>query len=63
MLTLFRADENLSEIEVSENPFSVKTERERAVEDKNMPVYRAMFRKKLISVSYLGIFISNSFLS
>lgn len=51
MLTLFRADENLSEIEVSENPFSVKTERERAVEDKNMPVYRAMFRKKLISVS------------
>ena len=51
MLTLFRADENLSEIEISENPFPVKTERERAVEDKNMPVYRAMFRKKLISVS------------
>lgn len=45
ILTLFRADENLSEIEVSENPFSVKTERERAVEDKNMPVYRAMFEK------------------
>jgi tRNA (guanine-N7-)-methyltransferase len=46
MFALFRANENLSEIAVTENPFPVKTEREQAVEDKVLPVYRAMFEKK-----------------
>ncbi len=45
MFELFRADERLKEVAVAENPFPVKTERERAVEDKGLPVYRAMWRK------------------
>lgn len=43
MFELFRSDARLVEIEVAENPFAVKTEREKAVEDKGLPVYRAMF--------------------
>ncbi len=31
--------------DVSENPFPLKTEREGAVEERGLPVYRAMFRK------------------
>ena len=46
MFGLFRENENLQEIEVNENPFPVKTEREKAVEDKDLPVYRRMFVKK-----------------
>lgn len=45
MFALFRANENLSEIAVQENPFPVKTEREQAVEDKELPVYRALWQK------------------
>lgn len=45
MFELFRADERLEEIEMVGNPFPVKTEREKAVEDKELPVYRAMFIK------------------
>ena len=43
MFELFREDERLTEIAVEENLFPVKTEREKAVEDKDLPVYRAMF--------------------
>ncbi|MBX7171413.1 MAG: tRNA (guanosine(46)-N7)-methyltransferase TrmB [Pyrinomonadaceae bacterium] len=43
MFELFRENEDLQEIEVSENPFPVKTEREKAVEDKDLPVYRRIF--------------------
>ena len=43
MLELFRANENLNEITTDENPFPVKTEREKAVEEKGLPVYRAMY--------------------
>ena len=43
MFELFRENENLCEIEVNENPFPVKTEREKAVEDKDLPVYRRIF--------------------
>ena len=43
---LFRADKRFGEEVVSENVFPVKTEREKAVEDKGLPVYRAMFEKK-----------------
>ena len=45
MFDLFRADNRLLEQRVDENPFPVKTEREKAVEDKGLPVYRAMFEK------------------
>ena len=45
MFALFRANERLEEIETAANPFPVKTEREQAVEDKELPVYRAMFEK------------------
>ena len=46
MFELFRKEERLSEVEAAENPFPVKTEREKAVEDKALPVYRALFVKK-----------------
>jgi tRNA (guanine-N7-)-methyltransferase len=45
MFELFRENEFLREIEVSENPFPVKTEREKAVEEKNMLIYRRIFEK------------------
>lgn len=43
MFALFRADPRLTEKDISENPFPVKTEREKAVEDKALPVYRSTF--------------------
>ena len=45
MFDLFRGNGSFSEIETSENPFPVKTEREQSVEDRNLPVYRKMFKK------------------
>ncbi len=45
MFDLFREETRLNEIGIAENPFPVKTEREKAVEDKNLPVYRSMFSK------------------
>lgn len=45
MFKRFRANANLRETEKSENPFPVKTERETAVEEKGLPVYRKMFEK------------------
>lgn len=46
MFALFRENEQLREVEINENPFPVKTEREIAVEDKDLPVYRRIFEKK-----------------
>ncbi len=46
MFELFRANNLLHETEITENPFSVKTEREMAVEGKNLPVYRRIFEKR-----------------
>ena len=46
MFELFRAAEGLIEIEVKENRFPIKTEREKAVEDKDLPVYRALWQKR-----------------
>ena len=46
MFEFFRADKRLKEVEITENPFPVKTEREIAVEDKDLPVYRRIFEKK-----------------
>lgn len=45
MFELFRANEKLIETPTAENPFPVKTERETAVEEKNLPIYRTMFVK------------------
>lgn len=43
MFELFRGNKGLQEIEINANPFPVRTERETAVEDKGLPVYRAVF--------------------
>lgn len=47
MFCLFRENANLRETVIAENPFPVKTEREAAVEEKELPVFRTMFVKKL----------------
>ncbi|HSI88030.1 MAG TPA: tRNA (guanosine(46)-N7)-methyltransferase TrmB [Pyrinomonadaceae bacterium] len=43
MFEHFRSDERFRESQIDENPFPVKTERERAVEEKGLPVYRRLF--------------------
>lgn len=43
MFGLFRADERFTESPIDENPFPVKTEREKAVEDKGLPVFRKLY--------------------
>jgi tRNA (guanine-N7-)-methyltransferase len=45
MFDLLRRRTEICEVEVRENPFPVKTEREKAVEEKDLPVYRAMFER------------------
>ncbi len=47
MFDHFRADGRFSESDINKDPFPVKTEREKAVEDKNQPVYRALFKLHL----------------
>ncbi|MBP9109886.1 MAG: tRNA (guanosine(46)-N7)-methyltransferase TrmB [Pyrinomonadaceae bacterium] len=46
MFELFRLAPVLIENPTSENPFPIKTEREKAVEDKTLPVYRTIFVKR-----------------
>ena len=46
MFDLFRANESLDETSIDTNPFPVKTEREVAVEEKALRVYRRAFAKK-----------------
>lgn len=46
MFDIFRKNERFNEIETDKNPFAVKTERENAVEEKGLPVYRAMWNVK-----------------
>lgn len=45
MFAAIRANTQLREVEIAENPFPVKTEREIAVEEKNLPIYRKLFEK------------------
>jgi tRNA (guanine-N7-)-methyltransferase len=45
MFTLFRRRGELRELSAEENPFLVKTEREKAVEEKDLPVFRRIFQK------------------
>lgn len=46
MFELFRNNNHLQEIGSSENPYPVKTEREKSVEDRELPVYRRVFEKE-----------------
>ncbi len=46
MFDLFRQNRDLKEVEINSNPFPVRTERETAVEDKELPVYRSMFLRQ-----------------
>lgn len=46
MFELFRAEPRLQENAIDVNPFPVKTEREKAVEDKELPIYRTIFVSK-----------------
>ncbi|KXK00888.1 MAG: tRNA (guanine-N(7)-)-methyltransferase [Acidobacteria bacterium OLB17] len=43
MAEMFRSDERFTERELAAVPFSVKSEREKAVEDKGLPIYRTNF--------------------
>ena len=45
MFEIFRENKKLREIEISENPFPAKTERETAVEERESPVFRRIFEK------------------
>jgi tRNA (guanine-N7-)-methyltransferase len=45
MFALFRERPELTEEPLTENPFPIKTEREKAVEDKGLPVYRTLFHR------------------
>ena len=45
MFKLFRSHRALHEKPISGNPFAAKTEREKAVEDKGLPVFRSLFEK------------------
>jgi tRNA (guanine-N7-)-methyltransferase len=44
MFEIFRADSRFVEHQITENPYPVKTEREKAVEDKELPVFRTSFK-------------------
>lgn len=46
MFELLKENNTLSEQQIDVNPFPVKTEREKAVEEKNLPIYRRLFLKK-----------------
>ncbi|HQZ82581.1 MAG TPA: tRNA (guanosine(46)-N7)-methyltransferase TrmB [Pyrinomonadaceae bacterium] len=45
MFEIFRSNASFYEEAIDANPFPVKTERELAVEGKNLPVYRSIFNK------------------
>lgn len=49
MFELFRIDRRFREVEIADNPFPVKTEREKAVENKVSPVYLASWEKEILA--------------
>ena len=51
MFDLFGADKRLVERPLNGNPFPIKTEREKAVQEKDLPVYRTLFEKVLAASS------------
>ncbi len=46
MFEIFRRNKDFNEREINKNPFPVKTEREKAVEENDLAIYRTMFVKK-----------------
>lgn len=46
MFALFRANDRFQESPADLNPFPIKTEREKAVEKRDLPVYRTTFRSR-----------------
>lgn len=46
MFGLFRENKILTEIEINEGPFPIKTEREKAVEDKGLPVFHSLYVRR-----------------
>ncbi len=51
MFAVLRGNEQFSEVNLDANPFPVKTERGKAVEDKSLPVFRAFFAKRKLKNS------------
>jgi tRNA (guanine-N7-)-methyltransferase len=51
MFGLFTSDDRIVQNRLDSNPFPIKTERERAVEDKELPVYRANFKRDVTTSS------------
>ncbi|HMT07804.1 MAG TPA: tRNA (guanosine(46)-N7)-methyltransferase TrmB [Pyrinomonadaceae bacterium] len=51
MFELFRGETRAFEIPTVTNPFPIRTEREKAVEDKELPVYRAVFKVQPSAIS------------
>lgn len=45
MFEFFEENDQLKRIEINENPSPIKTEREISVENRNLPIYKAMFKK------------------
>jgi tRNA (guanine-N7-)-methyltransferase len=45
MFELFSENESLRQTEISKNPLPIKTEREKSVENRNLPIYRTIFEK------------------
>ncbi len=45
MFELFGENDELKQIETNENPLPIKTEREKSVENRNLPIYRTLFEK------------------
>lgn len=45
MFQLFRSEKWMQEVSTARNPFPVKTEREKAVEDRGLSIYRSTWRK------------------
>lgn len=45
MFAILRKRDELTETTITDNPFPVRTEREKAVEDKELPVYRTLFTR------------------
>jgi len=46
MFGLFRVDDRFKNVSTDRNPFPIKTERERAVEEKSLPVFRSIFVRR-----------------
>lgn len=45
MFELFEQNDELKRTEIKENPLPIKTEREKSVENRNLPIYRTLFEK------------------